>query len=66
MLEELVTTELERALEEVASEGGTDTGQQSTGTLILDNLAEATDEASVVGDGVELDSGLDAESFVRS
>ena len=60
LLEELVTTELQGALEEVTGEGRTDTGQEGTGTLILDNLAEATDEAAVVGNGVELDTGLDA------
>ena len=60
LLEELVTSELEGALQEVTGGGGTEAGQQSAGTLILDDLLEATDHASVVGDRIELDTGLDA------
>lgn len=60
LLEELVTTELEGTLQEVTSSGGAETGQQSAGTLILDDLLEAANEAAVVGDGVELNTGLDA------
>lgn len=59
LLEELVTSELEGALEEVAGEGWSGTGEECAGALFLDDLAEATDEAAVVGEGVELDSGLD-------
>lgn len=60
LLEELVTSELEGTLQEVTSGGGAESGQQSTGTLILDDLLEATDHTPVVGLGVELDTGLDA------
>ena len=60
LLEELVTTELERALEEVAGEGRADTREQGAGTLGLDDLLEAAEQAVVVGDGVELDARLDA------
>lgn len=60
LLEELVTSELEGTLEEVTGGGRAETGQQSTGTLLLDDLLEATDHAAVVGDGVELDTSLDA------
>lgn len=60
LLEELVSTELERTLEEVTGEGRADTGQESTSALGLDDLAETTDHAIVVGRGVELDAGLDA------
>ena len=60
LLEELVTTELEGTLEEVTGEGWADTGQESASALILDDLAEPTDETAVVGDWVELDTGLDA------
>lgn len=60
MLEEFISSELEGTLEEVASSGGTETGQEGAGTLLGDDLAEATDEALVVGDGVKLDAGLDA------
>jgi hypothetical protein len=59
LLEELVTTELQGTLEEVTGKGRAGTGEQSTSTLILDDLAEAADETAVVGDGVELDTGLD-------
>jgi hypothetical protein len=63
LLEELVTTELERALEEVTGEGRAGTGEQSAGTLVLDDLAEATNHTTVVGSRVELDTGLDAVSM---
>lgn len=60
LLEELVTTELEGTLEEVTGGGRTETSQQSASTLLLDDLAETTDQTAVVGDGVKLDSGLHA------
>lgn len=60
LLEELVTSELESALEEVAGEGRANTSQQRTGTLAGNDLAEATNQTAVVGDGVELNSCLDA------
>lgn len=60
LLEELVTSELEGALEEVTGKGGAGTGEESASTLVLDDLAEATDQTAVVGDGVELDTSLDA------
>jgi hypothetical protein len=60
LLEELVTSELEGTLEEVTGGGGAETGQESASTLSTDDLAEATDETGVVGDGVKLDPGLDA------
>jgi hypothetical protein len=59
LLEELVTTELQSTLEEVTGKGRADTSEEGTSTLILDNLAETTDETAVVGSGVELDTGLD-------
>lgn len=62
LLEELVTTELQGTLEEVTSEGGAGTSEESASALILDDLLEAADEAAVVGLGVELDAGLDAVS----
>lgn len=65
LLEEFVAAKLEGALEEVTGEGGADTSQKSTGALFLDDLAETADKASVVGDGVKLNSCFDAESFVR-
>ncbi len=60
LLEELVSSELEGALEEVSGGGWAETGQQGGSTLLGDDGAEAADEAAVVGDWVELDAGLDA------
>lgn len=60
LLEELISTELEGALKEVAGSGGTETRPDSAGTLIGDNLPEAADETAVVRYGVELNSRLDA------
>ena len=61
-LEEFITSELEGTLQEVTCEGRTNAGQESTSTLICDDLSETTDETTVVCDGIELDSGLDAGS----
>lgn len=63
LLEQLVSSKLESALQEVSGSGGAKAGQQSAGTLSLDDLLEATDHTPVVGGGVELDTGLDAGSF---
>lgn len=60
LLEKLVTTELEGALEEVAGECGSGTGQESASALVGDDLSEAADHATVVGGRVELNAGLDA------
>lgn len=60
LLEELVTAKLQGTLQEVTGKGRAGTGEQSTGTLVLDDLAEATDQTAVVGGRVELDSRLDA------
>jgi hypothetical protein len=60
LLEELVTSELEGTLEEVTGGGGAETSQESASALSADDLAEATDQTGVVGDGVKLDPGLDA------
>lgn len=59
-LEELVATELQSTLEEVTGSGRTETSQESASTLVGDNLLEAAEQATVVGDGVELNTGLDA------
>lgn len=60
LLEVFVSTELEGTLEEVTSSGRAETSEESASTLALDDLAEATDHATVVGGGVKLDTGLDA------
>lgn len=60
LLEQLITSEFEGPLEEVTSSGGTETGQESAGTLLGDDLAETSNESLVVCDGVQLYSSLDA------
>ena len=60
LLEELVSTELEGTLEEVTGKGRADTSEESASTLVLNDLAETTNHATVVGLGVELHTGLDA------
>jgi len=47
-------------LEEVAGSGWAEARQEGAGAFIGNDLAEATDEAAVVGYGVELDAGFDA------
>lgn len=59
LLEEFVTSKLESALEEVAGGSRTKACQQRTGALILDDLAEATEHATIVGNGIELYASLD-------
>ena len=60
LLEEFISTELESALEEITSEGRTGTSQKGTSALLGYDLAETTNQTTVVGNRVELDSGLDA------
>ena len=60
LLEEFITSKLECALEEVSSGCGTETSQESTGTLIGNDLTEPSNQASVICGGVELYSCLDA------
>lgn len=60
LLEELVTSELEGTLQEVTGGGWTETREEGTSTLLGNDLSEATNHALVVGDWVELNSGLDA------
>ena len=62
LLEELVSTKLECALQEVSSKGWADAREESTCAFILDNFSETADHASVVGNGVKLYSRLDAGS----
>lgn len=66
LLEEFVTAELEGSLEEVPGKGRADTSQESASTLVLDDLAETANHATVVGLGVELDTGLDAVFLQRN
>jgi hypothetical protein len=60
LLEQLITSELESALKEVSCCGRTETSQECAGTVLSNSLAETSNEALVVGGGVELYSGLDA------
>lgn len=43
LLEEFISSELECALEEISSSGRPETSQESTGTLLGDDLAESSD-----------------------
>jgi len=62
----LVTTELESTLEEVTSEGWANTGPDSSGALLTNDLAESGEHALVVLQRVELDSSLDARQMSAS
>jgi hypothetical protein len=66
LLEQLVSSELERTLQEVSRGGGTETGQEGTGTLVGDDLLDTAEETAVIGGRVELDSGLDAVEIISS
>jgi hypothetical protein len=59
-LEELVSTKLEGALEEVSSECRADTSPDGTETFLSDNLPEAADKTFVVFNRVKLYPRLDA------
>ena len=58
-LEELNTSELEPALDEVSDGGGAKSGGEGTSALLGDDLAEGAGHTHVVLDGVELHAGLD-------
>merc|ERR1712093_433930 len=47
LLEKLISSKLECALEEVTSSGWTETSQQSTSTLLSNNLSESSDQTLV-------------------
>lgn len=57
-LEVLDSTELEPSLDEVSLHGGSETSEESTGTLVGNDVSTAGKETGV-GLGVKLDSGLD-------
>jgi hypothetical protein len=58
-------SEFEGTLDRVTDNGRTETGQESTGSLLGDNLSESTDHTLVVDLGLELDSGLDDINFLQ-
>jgi hypothetical protein len=60
LLEQLVPSELERALQEVTCGCRAEACREGAPAFISNYLSNAAEEASVICDGVELDSGLDA------
>ena len=60
LFEEFISSKLECTLKEVSSGGRTETSQESTGTLLGDDLTETSNQSLVICDGVELYSCLDA------
>lgn len=60
MLEQLITSKFESALEEVAGRGGTEASPDGAGALVGDDLAEASNQASVVGYRIQLYPCLDS------
>jgi hypothetical protein len=60
LLEEFITSKLERALEEITSGSWAKTGRESTNTLLGNDLSDPSKETFVVCGGIELDSCLDA------
>lgn len=66
LLEQLISSKLECALKEVTSSSWTESSQQSTGTLLGDNLSESSDQTLVVCGRVELYSCLDAIREITS
>jgi hypothetical protein len=60
LLEQLIASKLECALEEVSGGGRAKASCERANTLLCDHLPETTEETPVVCDGVELDSCLDA------
>lgn len=59
LLPELVSTELQGTLDGVTGDGGAETGEEGTSTLVLDDLTEGVDHTLVVDLGLKLDTGLD-------
>lgn len=59
LLEELVSTELECALQKITCECWANTCEESTGTFVGDDFSETTDQAIVVYGGLELYPRLD-------
>ena len=57
--EELDSSKLEPALDEISGGSGSETSAQHTDTLSLDNLAKSRDHAVLVRDGVQLHASLD-------
>lgn len=66
LLEELVAAELEGALQEVAGKSWANASEEGAGAFFCDDLAETTDQATVIGRWVELDTGFDAVEALES
>jgi len=60
LFKELVTAELESALEEVTGKGRTNASPNSAKALVTNDLTETTDQAAIIGDWVELYPCFDA------
>jgi hypothetical protein len=60
LLEEFITSKLERALEEISRSSWAKAGQESTSTLLGNDLSETSNEALVICGRIELYSCLDA------
>jgi len=58
LLEKLISSKLECSLQEVPSTCRTKTGQKSAGTLTLNDLLEATNKTTIVGNGIKLNAGF--------
>ncbi len=53
-------------MDKVSDSGGTKTGQKSLGTLSGNDLLESTDQTSVEGHRIQLNSGLDHINWAQS
>jgi hypothetical protein len=60
LLEEFIASKLERALEEISRSGRAKASQESTSTLLGNNLSETSNKTLVICDGIELYSCLNA------
>ena len=60
LLEQLIASELEGALEEISCRGGAEASPDGAGALAGNDLAETADETAVVFYGVELYPGFDS------
>jgi len=66
LLEEFVSSKLEGSLKEVTSGSWTETSPDGTSTFACDDLSETANHTLVVCERIELDSGLDAVTFIVS
>jgi hypothetical protein len=60
LLEQLISSKLESTLQEVSRSSRAKSSQKCSSAFICDDLSDAAEKTSVVRDGIELDSCLDA------